>query len=86
METILAIPSELESLKSLVKVVRKKHNDCLKTMNLTKVERLHVIWRINVNKSHRSKTLHLFVEINDNLIEGLVDIGTSMSIMSITIV
>jgi hypothetical protein len=42
--------------------------------------------RICVNKTHRSKTLHLSVEINGYLIEGLVDIGASMSVMAAAMV
>ncbi len=38
METILGIFSELESIESLVKLVRKKHNEHLKIVNLIKVE------------------------------------------------
>jgi len=45
------------------------------------VERFHALHNININKNHCSKTLHLLVEINNNLVEGLVDIGASMSIM-----
>jgi hypothetical protein len=73
METILTIPSELESLESLVKLARKKCDEGLKIVNLTKVEGFHVIQRININNNHRNKTLHLLVEINNNLIEGLVN-------------
>jgi hypothetical protein len=36
METILGIPRELESQKSLVKLVNKKHDQGLKSINLTK--------------------------------------------------
>jgi hypothetical protein len=35
---------------------------------------------------HQSKMLHLGVEINEALIEGLVDIGTSMSVMAVSVV
>jgi predicted aspartyl protease len=42
--------------------------------------------RICVNKTHRSKTLHLSVEINNYLVEGLVDTGASMSIMAAAVV
>jgi predicted aspartyl protease len=38
--------------------------------------------RICVNETHRSKTLHLSVEINSCLIEGLVDTGASMSVLA----
>jgi predicted aspartyl protease len=42
--------------------------------------------RICVNKTHRSKTLHLSIEINNYLIEGLVDTGASMSVMAAAVV
>jgi predicted aspartyl protease len=42
--------------------------------------------QICINKTHRSKTFHLLVEINNYVVEGLVDIGTSMSIMAIAMV
>jgi len=42
--------------------------------------------KICVNKTHRSKTLHLSVEINNYLVEGLVDIGASMSVMAAAII
>ncbi len=60
-------------------LVRKKHDEGLKIVNFTKVEGLHIIWKININKSHCNKTLHLFVE-------GLVDIGASMLVMSTIVV
>jgi predicted aspartyl protease len=44
------------------------------------------IRRICVNKTNRSKTLHLLVEINIYEIEGLVDTGASMSIMAAVVV
>jgi hypothetical protein len=86
METILVIPSELESLESLVKLIRKKCDEGLKTINLTKVEGSHAIQIIIINKNYRSKMLHLLVEISNNLIKRLVDTGASMSIMSTTFV
>jgi len=42
--------------------------------------------QIYINKTHRSKTLHLLVEINNYVVEGLVDIGASMSVMATTLV
>jgi predicted aspartyl protease len=42
--------------------------------------------RICINKTHRSKTLHLPVEINSYVVEGLVDIGASMSVMAAAVV
>jgi hypothetical protein len=44
------------------------------------------MWRISVNKNHRSKTLHLLVEINSHIVEGLVDIKASMSIIVASVV
>jgi hypothetical protein len=42
--------------------------------------------RICINKAHRSKTLHLLVEINNYVVEGLVDIRASMSFMAAVVV
>ncbi len=42
--------------------------------------------KICINKTHRSKTLHLLVEISNYVVEGLVDTGTSMSVMAAAIV
>ncbi len=42
--------------------------------------------KICVNKTHRSKTFHLLVEINDYIIEGLVDTGASMSVLAAAVV
>jgi hypothetical protein len=42
--------------------------------------------KIYINKTHRSKTLHLLVEINNYIVEGLVDTGASMSVMAVVVV
>jgi len=42
--------------------------------------------RLCINKTHRSKTLHLSVEVNQCLIKGLVDTGASMSVVAAAIV
>jgi predicted aspartyl protease len=44
------------------------------------------LYTIYINKTHRSKTLHWFVEINNYVVEGLVDIGASMFIMVVILV
>jgi hypothetical protein len=62
-------------------LAKKKHDEGLKSINLTKMERPTAVNRINVHKNHRNKTLHLLVEINNHLVEGLVDIGASMFII-----
>jgi hypothetical protein len=47
---------------------------------------MHVIQKININRNHHNKTLHLLVEIANNMLEGLVDASASMSMMSIVVV
>ncbi len=42
--------------------------------------------RICINKTHRSKTIHLLVEINNYVVEGLVDTGASMLVMATVVV
>jgi hypothetical protein len=86
METILMIPGELEHLESLVKLARRKRD--AKTVNDqgSVVSLVPTIRRICVNKTNMSKTLHLPVEINRYMVEGLVDTGASMFVMAAVIV
>ncbi len=49
METILAILDELKYLESLVKLAKRKHDEGTNTVTFTKVEGLHVVWKININ-------------------------------------
>jgi hypothetical protein len=70
----------------MVKLARKKHNEGTKIANFTKVEGTHVIHKISINQNYHSKPLHLLVEIGNNFVEGLVDIGAYMSMMFATIV
>jgi hypothetical protein len=78
MKTILSIPEELEYLESLVKLARKKDEN-VKITNLMKPKKPLTIRHICINKSHRSKTLHLLVQVGNNLVERLVDIIAFMS-------
>jgi hypothetical protein len=80
METILMILGELEHLESLVRLARRKR-DVETTDNQVFVVSATLTLRwIRINKTHRSKTLHLLVEINNYVVEGLVDTRASMSI------
>ncbi|CAM6029382.1 unnamed protein product [Sphagnum balticum] len=82
METVMMIQGELEHLESLVKVARKKKDAEAASNQVSMVATAPTIKRLSINKMHRSKTLHLLVEVNSYLVEGLVDIGTSMSVMA----
>jgi predicted aspartyl protease len=86
METVMMIPGELEQLENLVKVARRKKDAEVAGNQVTMVFAAPMLRRICINKTHISKTLHLTVEINDYLIEGLVDTGASMSIMAAAVV
>jgi len=86
METVMMIPGELEQLENLVKVARRKKDAEFETNQVSLVSSVPILRRICVNKTHRSKTLHLSVEINNCLIEGLVDMGASMSVMAVVVV
>ncbi len=76
----MMIPGELEHLESLVKVARKK-KDTEAAGN-----QISMVRRICINKTHKSKTLHLSVEVNSCLVEGLVDTRASVSVMAATVV
>ncbi len=86
METIMMIPGELEQLENLVKVARRKRDAETEVKQVSLVSASPNLRRICVNKTHMSKTLHLSVEINGYLIEGLVDTGASMSVMAAAVV
>ncbi len=86
METVMMIPGELEQLENLVKVARTKKDAELENTQVSMVSSIPTLRKICVSKTHRSKTLHLSIEINNCLIEGLVDIGASMSVMAAAVV
>ncbi len=86
METVMMIPGELEQLENLVKVARRKRDAETEGTQVSLVSASPTLRRICVNKTHMSKTLHLSVEINGYLIEGLVDTGASMSVMATAVV
>ncbi|CAK9858982.1 unnamed protein product, partial [Sphagnum jensenii] len=86
MEIVMMIPGELEHLESLVKVARKKKDAEMAATQVSMASAVPTIRRLSINKTHRNKTLHLSVEINHCLIEGLVDTGASMSVMAASMV
>jgi len=86
METILMIPGELEHLESLVKLARRRRDSETAENQVSIVSALLSLRKICVNKTHRSKTLHLHVEINNYIVEGLIDTGASMFVLAAAIV
>jgi len=86
METILMIPGELEHLESLVKLARRRKDSEANENQVSMVSVVPTLRKICINKTHRSKTLHLLVEINNYIVEGLVDTGASMSVMAAIVV
>ncbi len=86
METVLMIPGELEHLENLVKLARRKKDVELVSDQVSVVSLVPAIKRICVNKTNKSKALHLPVEMNRYIIEGLVDTGASMSVMAAAVV
>ncbi len=86
METILMIPGKLEHLESLVKLARRRRDSETNENQVSMVLAVPTLRKICINKTHQSKTLHLLVEINNYIVEGLVDTGASMSIMAAVVV
>jgi hypothetical protein len=86
METMMMIPGELEQLENLVKVARRKKDAEIVSNQVSMVSAAPTLRRICINKTHRSKTLHLSVEINGYLIDELVDTGASMFVMATVVV
>ncbi len=67
------IPGELEHLESLVKLARRRKDSEVNEDQVSMVSVVPALKKIYINKTHRSKTLHLLVEINNYIVEGLVD-------------
>ncbi len=82
----MMILGELEHLESLIKVARKKKDAEAVSNQVSMVTTVPALRRLCINKTHRSKTLHLSVEVNSCLVEGLVDTGASMSVMAAVVV
>ncbi len=86
METILIFPREHDYLEGLVKLAKRRKDAKGQKNQVIAVYSTPAIKRVSVNKTHRNKTLHLAIEINQAMIEGLVDIGASMSVMAASVV
>jgi predicted aspartyl protease len=86
MEIVMMIPGELEHLENLVKVAQRKKDMEAANTQVLMVSTVPTLRRLCISKTHRSKTFHLSVEVNQCLIEGLVDIGASMSVMAVSVV
>jgi len=67
-------------------VARKKKDAEAANNQVSMVSVAPTLRRIYINKTHRSKTLHLSVEVNGYLVEGLLDTGASMSVMAVVVV
>jgi hypothetical protein len=86
METILMIPGELKHFESLVRLAKLKKDSKAMDNQVSMVFVVLVLKKICINKTHWSKTLHLLVEINNYVVEGLVDIGASMYVVATIVV
>jgi predicted aspartyl protease len=86
MEIIMKIFGELEYLERLVKLARRRKDGETGRNQVATINNTLTVKRIFVNKNYRDKTMHLPVEINNGMIEGLVDTGASMSVMAANII
>ncbi len=82
----MKILGELEYLERLIKLARRRKDKEAGRNQVVIVNNTPTIKRISMNKNYKSKTMHLPVEINNGMIEGIVDIGASMSVMAASIV
>jgi hypothetical protein len=73
METMLIIPRQLKYLEGLVKLAKRKKDVEINIKQVVVIHAIHTIKSVSVNKAQCSKTLHLVMEINQALIEGVVD-------------
>jgi hypothetical protein len=69
-----------------VKLARRKRDSETTENQVSVVSALPSLRKICVNKTHWSKTLHLPVEINNYVVEGLVDTRASMFVLAAAVV
>jgi len=73
----------LEYLEGLVKLARRRKNEEHRAIPTnTMAQQLLVLHWISISKNHRSKTLHLLVEINNYIMESLVNTGATMFVLA----
>ncbi len=65
MESIMMIPGELEHLDNLVRLARRKKDSKAIENQVPMVSAIPTLKKICIKKTHRKKTLHLLVEINN---------------------
>jgi hypothetical protein len=84
----LTIVGELEYLEGLRSWLGpgRKDEEAQQVAQVATTLVLLTIKQICVNKNRKGKTLHLTIEVQNGLIEGLVDIGASMLIIAIGVV
>jgi len=82
----MKVPKELEYLEGLVKLVKRKKDEEIGMNQVAPINNTPVVKRIFVNKTCRRIIMHLLVEVNNGVIEGLVDIGALMLIMVVSII
>jgi hypothetical protein len=61
MEAILIIPKELEYLEGFIKLARRQKNEEPRSSISTMTPNLPIVHKININKNHQSKTIHLLI-------------------------
>jgi hypothetical protein len=69
-----------------VKLARRRRDSEATENQVSVVSAIPALRKICINKTHRSKTLHLLVEINNYVVEGLVDTRASMSVMVVAVI
>jgi len=69
-----------------VKLARRRRDSKAIENQVSMVFVVPTLRKICINKTHRSKTLHLLAEINNYIVEGLVDTRASMSVMAAAII
>ncbi len=83
MEMIITSLEELEYLEGLVKLGRRKKDETRQTkvQIVRKLSKLHKEV-ICLNHMGKRKNIHLYVEVGDHQVHGLVDARASVSIIS----
>ncbi len=81
-ETMFSILRELEHLEILVKLAKQKRDAKHKMVKVVKIIGGTNLPKVYIHKAKNGKMMHLSMEVHNHVVEGLVDIGASMLLIT----
>jgi hypothetical protein len=85
-ETMFSILRKLEHLEILVKLAKQKRDGKHKIVKVVKIIVGTNLPKLCIHKTNNGKMMHLSMEVHNHVVEGLVDSGVSMLVITTYVV